>query len=70
MLACKTGESFYTAEEVATGARGVHSGIMHRAIIPLLGMPIGELWDLDQLAVACAVDRRYTFLLRSPLIEL
>lgn len=53
---------FYTAEEVATGARGVHSGIMHRAIIPLLGMPIGELWDLDALAAACAADRRYTFL--------
>lgn len=59
---------FYTVDEVTSGTRGVHSGIMHRAIIPLLGMSIGELWDLDGLAEACAADRRYTFLLTiSPL---
>jgi kynurenine formamidase len=59
---------FFTAEERATGARGVHSGIMHRAIIPLLGMSIGELWDMDALAEACAADKRYSFLLTiSPL---
>jgi len=54
---------FYTVEEIETGDHGVHGGIMHRAIIPLLGMSIGELWDLDALASACAEDRRYTFLL-------
>jgi len=27
---------------------------MHRVLIGLLGMPIGELWHLDPLAAACA----------------
>ena len=64
----RTESPFYTREEVTKGTRGVHSGIMHRAIIPLLGMPIGELWDLDALAVACHANRRYAFLLTiSPL---
>jgi kynurenine formamidase len=54
---------FYTREERETGVMGPHAGIMHRAIIPLLGMPIGELWDVDALAEACAADRRYDFLL-------
>lgn len=40
-----------------------HAGIMHRALIGLLGMPIGELWDLDALAEACAADCRWSFLL-------
>ncbi|GAA3529100.1 cyclase family protein [Amycolatopsis ultiminotia] len=33
---------------------------LHTALIPLLGIPIGELWDLDRLAVDCAADGRYT----------
>lgn len=45
-----------------------HAGIMHRALIGLLGMPIGELWDLEALANACAKDRRYDCLITvSPL---
>jgi kynurenine formamidase len=45
-----------------------HAGIMHRALIGLLGMPIGELWDLDLLAAASAADKRYECLLTvSPL---
>ncbi|KJF19221.1 cyclase family protein [Rhodococcus sp. WS3] len=40
-----------------------HAGIMHRALIGLLGMPIGELWDLDALAEACANDRRHDCLI-------
>ena len=39
------------------------SGIMHRALLGLLGMPIGELWNLDPLAAACAADGRWSFLL-------
>jgi hypothetical protein len=34
-------------------------GSLHRRLIPALGMPLGELWDLDELAEACAADRRY-----------
>lgn len=45
-----------------------HAGIMHRALIGLLGMPIGELWDLDPLAAACKEDGRYECLITvSPL---
>lgn len=34
-------------------------GSLHRRLIPGLGMPLGELWDLDELAVACAEQKRY-----------
>ncbi|MTD54689.1 cyclase family protein [Amycolatopsis pithecellobii] len=33
---------------------------LHTALIPLLGIPIGELWDLDRLAADCADDERYS----------
>jgi kynurenine formamidase len=54
---------FFTTDERDHHTCGAHSGIMHRSIIPLLGMPIGELWDMDRLAEACANDGRYSFLL-------
>ena len=45
-------------------AKGVdHNGMLHRPLIPLLGMPMGELWALDELAADCADDRIYEFLL-------
>jgi len=54
---------FFTRAEREDDVRDPHSGIMHRALIGLLGMPIGELWNLDALAAACAVDGRWSFLL-------
>ncbi|MEU0465284.1 cyclase family protein [Amycolatopsis sp. NPDC006131] len=33
---------------------------LHVALIPLLGIPVGELWDLDGLAADCAADGRYS----------
>jgi len=33
-----------------------HTGLMHRVLIPLLGVAIGELWALDDLAARCADD--------------
>jgi kynurenine formamidase len=45
-----------------------HNGMIHRPLIALLGMALGELWALDDLAADCAEDRRYEFLLvASPL---
>jgi kynurenine formamidase len=38
---------------------------LHFWLIPCLGMPIGELWWLDDLAAACAADRRWVFQLVS-----
>jgi kynurenine formamidase len=43
---------------------------VHEALLPLLGLPIGELWDLDALADDCAADGRYTFLLTSAPLRL
>lgn len=38
---------------------------VHLALLPMLGIPIGELFDLDALADDCASDGRYTFLFTS-----
>ncbi len=38
---------------------------LHFWLIPCLGMPIGELWWLDDLATACAADGRWEFQLVS-----
>jgi kynurenine formamidase len=46
----------------STSAKG-HS--LHFWLLPCFGMPIGELWWLDDLAAACARDRRWTFQLVS-----
>jgi hypothetical protein len=40
-------------------------GFLHRLLIPLLGMPIGEFWDLEGLSEACGRQGRYSFLLTS-----
>jgi kynurenine formamidase len=41
------------------------SGFLHRYLLPLLGIPIGELWALDGLAAACERYERWSFLLVS-----
>ena len=38
---------------------------VHTALLPLLGLPLGELWDLDPLADDCASDGVYEFLFTS-----
>jgi kynurenine formamidase len=38
-----------------------HSGMLHRPLIALLGMALGELWKLDELAADCADDGVYEF---------
>jgi hypothetical protein len=39
--------------------------MMHGTIIGLWGMPIGEMFQLDALAEACANDRNYEFFFTS-----
>ncbi len=41
------------------------TGLMHMHLIPLLGMPVGELWYLEELAADCAQDGLYEFMLTS-----
>lgn len=40
-------------------------GFLHRRLVPLLGMPLGEFWALDALGEACARSGRWSFLLTS-----
>jgi hypothetical protein len=41
---------------------------LHHRILPLFGMPIGELWDLDPLAEHCRADGRFEgFFVSGPL---
>lgn len=43
---------------------------MHFYLLPLLGMPIGEFWDLDALAEDCAAEGTYEFLFTSAPLNL
>jgi kynurenine formamidase len=47
-----------------------HTGMLHRLLIPLLGLTIGELWDMDTLAEACKERGSYSFLLVSEPLNL
>lgn len=38
---------------------------LHNVLLPLWGMPIGEMFFLEDLATACASDKRYEFFLTS-----
>ncbi|MCU1673674.1 MAG: hypothetical protein JWN77_1787 [Frankiales bacterium] len=48
------------AAEVSPGDPAV--GSLHRRLQPGLGLAVGELFDLEELASRCAADRRWTFL--------
>jgi kynurenine formamidase len=48
----------------------VEGRFLHFQLLPRLGLPIGELWDLDPLADACAADGRYDFMLTSAPLRL
>jgi kynurenine formamidase len=47
-----------------------HNGMMHRSLIPLLGLMLGELWRLGPLSRACAADGSYAFLLTAKPLNL
>lgn len=49
------------AAEVSPGDPAI--GSLHRRLIPALGMAVGELFDLDELAQRCSHDGRWSFLL-------
>jgi kynurenine formamidase len=51
------------AVEVAPG--DPKAGYLHRRLLPLLGIPLGELWQLAALAQRCRQQHRYDFLLVS-----
>jgi kynurenine formamidase len=45
-------------------------GYLHRRLIPLLGILIGELWDFAKLAKACREYERYEFLVTSAPLQI
>lgn len=47
-----------------------HNGSLHRPLLALFGMPIGELWRLEELAESCAADGRYEFFVSAKPINL
>lgn len=61
-----------TASDLATSHQDDchHERCAHFSLLPLLGMPIGELFDLGALAAACAADGRWSCLLTSAPINL
>ena len=48
----------------------MHEVFAHFALLGLIGLPLGELWDLDALAEDCADDGVYTCLLTSAPLHL
>ncbi|MDP3951856.1 cyclase family protein [Microbacterium sp.] len=64
-------DSGFVIEGAAPPERGPdHNGMMHRSLIPLLGLMLGELWNLAALARACAADGEYAFLLTAKPLNL
>jgi kynurenine formamidase len=47
-----------------------HNGMLHRPLLALLGMLIGELWNLEPLARSCAADGVYEFFLTAKPLNL
>lgn len=52
-----------TSPELEAEARGdrrrLHEIFTHTLLLPMLGLPLGEMWDLEALADDCATDGRY-----------
>lgn len=56
------------AEQHGALEESSHTGMLHRLLIPLLGITIGELWDLDELAEECQKRGKYDcFITAEPL---
>ena len=64
-------DSGWFAAEAPPPARGPsHNGLMHRQLIALLGMTLGELWKLDELTRHCRSAQQYDFLLMAKPLNL
>ncbi len=45
--------------EVRADRRRLHEIFTHTLLLPMLGLPLGEMWTLEALGVDCAADGRY-----------
>jgi len=57
--------SFVDPAEPIPSRGPIHNGMLHRPLLALLGIYLGELWRLDDLAEACAEDGKYEFFVTS-----
>ena len=58
------------AIEALAEPRRIHEVFAHTVLLPMLGLPLGEMFFLDDLAADCAADGRYDFLFTSAPINL
>jgi len=59
-----------TAAEVLADPRRIHEVFVHSILLPVLGLPLGEMFFLDDLAADCATDGRYEFMFTSAPLQL
>lgn len=50
--------------------RRLHEIFTHTLLLPMLGLPLGELWTLEALAADCAADGRYECMFSSAPLNL
>lgn len=54
--------------EVRADSSRLHEIFTHTMLLPMLGLPLGEMWDVDALAEHCAATGRYEcFFVSAPL---
>ena len=54
---------FVSKQDKAAGVDPIHAGLMHPTLIALMGLCIGELWDLEALAADCSATGVYECML-------
>lgn len=54
---------WFDPDEPAPAMHVSQNGMIHRPLIGLLGLVLGELWKLDALAADCAADGIYDFMI-------
>jgi hypothetical protein len=58
------------AAEASQDMRRVHEVFAHTVLLPMLGLPLGEMFFLDDLAADCAADGSYEFMFTSAPLNL
>jgi kynurenine formamidase len=58
------------ADTLRADPERVHEVFVHTLLLPMLGLPLGELWDLDALSYDCANDGRHDCLFVSAPLNL
>ena len=56
---------FAGARGAAEDPAGNEMEFLHFHMLAFFGMPIGEMWNLEELAEDCAADGKYDFFLTS-----